>query len=363
MQTLILSKVLQSCGLAVEVICYFEHEHSIVDEFRKAGVNVRLLNLNRNLGSMRFINRLRKEILAVKPDIIHVQYMAPGALPIFAARLAGVKRIFATVHQPYTKSHGKPAKIILRASALLTTKFIAVSQNAEKSWFGTSGLFNETKPHRLHPHHFTIHNAIDGDRINKIISEVSISDLKNELAIPNGIPVIGAVSRLRYEKGVDVLLEAFNLLIRGDEKVHLLLIGTGPDEKKLKDTAKSYGLSSNITFYGETEWEIAMQLIAIMDLVVVPSRFEGFGLIAAEAMAAGKTIVASDTSGLKEVVLHNETGILFPVDNVTALKEAIVKLIPDPQMRKRLGAAGKERVLSNFSLDLYSKKIEALYYL
>ena len=98
-----------------------------------------------------------------------------------------------------------------------------------------------------------------------------------------------------------------------------------------------------------------------MDIVVVPSRFEGFGLTAAEAMSAGKPVVASDTSGLKEVVVNSETGILFPVDDVTVLKEALVKLIAVPQLRSRFGAAGKERVLSNFSFDLYSKKIKALY--
>ena len=127
--------------------------------------------------------------------------------------------------------------------------------------------------------------------------------LKCELAIPAGIPVIGAVSRLRHEKGIDLLLEAFTFLIRSGEKAHLLLVGSGPDEKKLKDTIQTYELNSSVTFYGEAEWERAMQLMAIMDIVVVPSRFEGFGLTAAEAMAAGKPVIASDTSGLKEVVI------------------------------------------------------------
>ena len=90
----------------------------------------------------------------------------------------------------------------------------------------------------------------------------------------------------------------------------------GPDEKKLKDTVQTYGLISSVTFYGEAEWERAMQLMSLMDIVVVPSRFEGFGLTAAEAMAMGKPVVASDTSGLKEVVINDETGILFPVDEV-----------------------------------------------
>ena len=348
-------------GHAVDVICYFEHQNSMVEEFEKSGPIVKLLNLNRNLGSLRLILRLRKEIRNVKPDVVHVQYIAPGALPIIAARLAGIKTVFATVHQPYTKSHGKLAKLSLRVSSLLTTKFIAVSQNAEKSWFGTSGLFDENKPVKLQPYHFTIHNAIDIERIQKIISAVNIDDLKSDLAIPAGIPVIGAVSRLRHEKGIDLLIEAFNQLIKRGVNAHLLLVGNGPDEKTLKDNVQLYGLNSSVTFCGETNWERAMQLMSLMDIVVVPSRFEGFGLTAAEAMAMSKSVVASDTSGLKEVVSDGETGILFPVGDVTALKRALEKLIKDPQMRKRLGVAGKERVLSNFSLDLFSRKIQTLY--
>lgn len=348
-------------GHAVEIICYFEHEAPIVAEFQKAGATIRLLNMDRKSGFLRFVLRLRKEIRIVKPDIVHVQYMAPGALPIVAARLAGVRTIFATVHQPYTKSHGRLAKLFLKTASLLTTRFIAVSQNAEKSWFGTCSLFDESKPLKLQPRHFTIHNAIDIGRINKSVSEVSVTDLKSQLAIPAGIPVIGAVSRLRQEKGIDILLEAFTLLIRSGEKAHLLLVGSGPDEKKLKDIVQADELNSSVTFYGEAEWERAMQLMSLLDIVVIPSRFEGFGLTAAEAMAAGKPVVASDTSGLKEVVINDETGILFPVDEAQALKIALERLIREPNLRERLGNAGRERVISNFSLELFSKKIKALY--
>ena len=78
----------------------------MVEEFQTTGADVILLDMNRNSGSWAVIKRLRKEIRQINPDVVHVQYMAPGALPIIAARLAGVKRVFATVHQPYTNSHG-----------------------------------------------------------------------------------------------------------------------------------------------------------------------------------------------------------------------------------------------------------------
>ena len=361
MQTLSLSNVLMSFGYAVEVICYFEHEASIVREFEKNGIKVNLLNLERETGLLRIILKMRKEIQIKKSDILHVQYMAPGTLPIIAGRLAGVKKVFATVHQPWTTTHGSFSKIILRIGSLLCTKFIAVSVNAEKTWFGNGRLLNAYKPLKLQPHHFTIHNSIDTEKIIKITSGFDIDDLKMRISVPAGITVIGAVSRLKHEKGIDLLIEAFYLLLKCNIKAHLLLVGTGPDEMILKDSVKMYGINHYVTFYGEADWEKAIQLMGIMDIVVVPSRFEGFGLTAAEAMAAGKPVIASETSGLKEIVINDETGILFPVDNIQALEGAIKCLINDTKLRKRFGNAGKSRAETNFSLDLFRKKIKTLY--
>ena len=361
MQTFLLSSVMRSCGHAVCVLCYFEFDDHIVEEFRSTGSKVELLKLDRRVGPLRLISILRKEIRTINPDVVHVQYMAPGELPIIAARLAGVRTVFATVHQPYTKSHGRFSKLMPRTASLLTTKFIAVSQNAEVSWFGSSRLFDENKPLSLQPHHFTIHNAIDSREIQKIANDINKADLKKELNISHRDIIIGAVSRLRQEKGIDTLIKAFSLLTQNYTNIHLLIVGTGPDEEVLKSYVKESGISSQVVFYGQASWERAMELLSIMDIVVVPSRFEGFGLTAAEAMAAGKPVIASNTSGLKEVVCDNQTGLLFPVGDFEALKNSMVKLASDSGLRENLGLAGKERVKKYFSIESFRKKIYALY--
>lgn len=360
-QTLSLSSVLRSCSHVVEILCYFEYDTEILNEFNKTEVNVKLLNLDRKLGFLELILRLEKEIRLISPDVVHVQYMAPGALPIIAVKLAGVKHVFATVHQPYTKSHGRLAKLILKIASLLTTKFIAVSQNAELSWFGCSHLFDENFPSRRQQSHATIHNSIDVKLIQRTIAAVDVKELKEMLSIQEDVPVIGAISRLRYEKGIDLLIEAFNNLAREGAQAHLLIVGSGPDENLLKQRVEDYGLGSRVTFYGEAEWGRAMQLMGIMDMVIVPSRFEGFGLTAAEAMAAGKPVVASDSTGLKEVINDGETGILFPVDDVSALVNALQKLIMDLDLRHRFGSAAEKRIKEHFSLEIFTRKIQALY--
>ncbi len=361
MQTLNLTRALRSSGQMVSLLCYFEYDEAMVREFTETGTEVNLLKMDRKQGLAGLISRLRKEFISQKPGIVHVQYMAPGALPVIAARLAGVRTVFATIHQPYTKEHGKMAKLILRIASLLTTRFMAVSQNAEKSWFGSASLFDEDKPLSSQPRHFTIYNSVDAVRIADITGKTDCRAVRSKFNIPDDVTIIGTVSRLRHEKGTDILIEAFSLLAWERTGIFLLIAGSGPDGDRLKEQADKLGISAITIFYGAAEWDEAISLMSVMDIFVVPSRFEGFGLTAAEAMAAGKPVVASDIFGLKEVVKDNETGILFPVNDAAALKSAISRLLGDPELRARYGKAGRERAAAIFGTELYTRKIKALY--
>jgi len=356
-----LSDILLTLGHKVSLLCFYEFDPMVLEKFKNHGVTVKILHLDRKFSLFKITCLIKREICRIKPDIVHIQYMAPGAIPIIAARLAGINRIVATVHQPYTESHGKLSKIILRTAALLTTKFTVVSLNAENSWFSSATLFDENKPLELQPRHFTIHNAIDIDLIQEIISGTERQALKEELGIFDDKIIIGAVSRLRQEKGIDTLIQAFSLLIPNKENTHLLLVGAGPDEDLLKNQSMKLGISDYVKFYGQASWERSMRFLSVIDIVVVPSRFEGFGLTAAEAMAVGKPVIASDTTGLREIIVHGESGILFPVDDIFALKEAIEQLIENPSLRRQYSNNGLERVKKNFGIDLYKNKIKALY--
>jgi len=333
----------------------------MVHRFEDAGAEVRLLTLNRSIGFLNITIKLLGEIKRISPDVVHVQYMSPGALPIIAARMAGVKKIFATVHQPYTPSHGKLARLILKSAYMLTSRFISVSQNAEISWFGSSNLFNEKIPLRYQPRHFTIHNNVDVERMDKIFSGYDKSKLRNDLGIHADIVVIGVVSRLSYEKGVDILLTAYYKLRKEFQRTHLLIVGDGPDKGNLIDQTSHFGIMDSVTYYGAAEWEKAIQLTRLIDIVVVPSRFEGFGLSAAEAMAAGKPVVASDSFGLKEVVINEETGLLFPAGNSGILKNHLLRLCKDQSLRNTYGENGRKRCESVFGVDKFRRKMGSLY--
>nr|WP_315164768.1 glycosyltransferase family 4 protein [uncultured Flavobacterium sp.] len=316
-QTINLVRALKEAGHRVITACYYEYDPKMVSLFESYGSEVILFSTEGNSRPTGFkailfiLKNIRQVVNSYKPGLIHIQYMAPGAIPIFTARLAGVKKVLATVHQPHTKSHGIFSKIMLRISALFCTAFIVVSKNAEVSWFGSSSLYDNHKALSQQPSHFTVYNAIDIIQIQELALKVDTCKEKEAQQIPSKSFVFGAVSRLRAEKGIDLLLQAFSRLVADNHEVHLHIVGTGPDEKELKTLVAQLNITDKVTFFGEAIWESAMQQMALMDVVVVPSRFEGFGLSAAEAMAMGKPVVASNVFGLKEVVSDGQTGLLF----------------------------------------------------
>jgi len=121
-QTLNLVRTLVDCGYRVTACCYYDHEASMVASMEDAGAKVVLMNLDRAAGLWHLLGKLRQFFCEERPDIVHVQYIAPGLIPILAARLAMVPTVFATAHQP-GRTYGWKAKLLLRSAARLCTSF------------------------------------------------------------------------------------------------------------------------------------------------------------------------------------------------------------------------------------------------
>jgi glycosyltransferase involved in cell wall biosynthesis len=306
------------------------------------------------MGMFALIYRLKKLFKSLNPDIIHVQYLAPGFLPIVAARLAGMETIFATVHQP-GRTHGWKAKILLRTAALLCTAFFCNSKSVEESWFGSSMLFSPFEVTRGR-RHFTIYNAVDAEYINRVTAAVDILAAKKETGAGKG-PIIGVVGRLRSEKGQSIIIEVMPEIIKAVPDAMLMFVGDGPDRECLQALSRQLGVSDHVLWMGQKAHDEAIELLAVMDVVVVPSMFEGFGLAAAEAMAAAKPVVASNVDGLCEIIDDGESGILVPAGDSELLATAIITLLERPELAKSMGQKGYTKVKEKFSLQGFSKAI------
>ncbi len=360
MHTLALSRALVEGGYEVTVCAYHEHDPLMVDELERAGARVRLLGLPRRRGlrgMVRLAAALRKVFHEEQPRFAHVQYMTPGVAPIIAARLCRIPHILATVHVP-GRHYGR--KIWLpRLAARLCDVFLCVSETAERSFFGDSALFDEGLL-RKGRRHFTIHNAVDLEQADVIMASDRPAAKRRELCL-DGHPVVGVVGRLSPEKGQRWLLDAMGKVVQHLPSARLLVVGDGAERETLVAHADKVGLNGRVVWAGKVSREEALVCFGAMDVVAVPSLWEGFGLCAAEAMAFAKPVVASDVDGLREVVSNGQTGRLVPCGDAGAMADALVALLRDPATMQRLGRAGRARAEQFFSARTFADRHRRLY--
>jgi len=183
--------------------------------------------------------------------------------------------------------------------------------------------------------------------------------LRSSLGLPEGAPVVGSVGRFVPYKGYAHLLEAARLVEAAMPGVHWVLVGDGELRGKLEGQRRSLGMEAQVHFPG---WrEDIPDVLALCDLFVLPSLGEHFGRVLIEAMAMARAVVATDAGGVPEIVLHGETGLLVPPAQPKALAEAVLALLEDPGRTARLGAAGRRRAETEFSLPRHVEAVEALY--
>lgn len=166
----------------------------------------------------------------------------------------------------------------------------------------------------------------------------------------------GSVGRLVRVKGYDVLLRAFAPLAREMPQVGLALIGSGREEQGLRALCGELGLQEQVSFCG---WRPgARSLLAAIDVCVFPSRNEAFGLAIAEAMAAGRPVIASAVGGVADVV--DDAAVLVPADDVAALTDALRRVHADANLRQSLGAALHARWQAQFSPQRFVQRLQSL---
>lgn len=358
-QTLNLVRVLISAGYKVTVCCYYEYDEDMVRRFELAGVQVLLMKYERAKGLIRLAIGLVQLFKTANPEIVHVQYLAPGLIPIIAARLAGIRTVFATVHIAGSIAYGRKAKMLLRTAALLCDCFFCVARGTEEFWFGDSAFVNNDNV-RSRRRHFTIYNEVDSDGIAMIVEGSERAALRRSLGIDDQ-PVVGIAGRLTRQKGQAVLLEALSEVIKEYPRVVLLVVGGGPDRERLESKANELGLGGVVRWVGAVPQEKVFELYGIMDIFVMPSLYEGFGLTAAEAMAAGLPVLGTKVEGLSEIIIDGVTGRLLTPGDSHELAVSLVEFIGSPEKRKTMGEKGRERVRELFSGDRFRADILTAY--
>jgi glycosyltransferase involved in cell wall biosynthesis len=172
--------------------------------------------------------------------------------------------------------------------------------------------------------------------------------------------VIAQIGSLIRRKGVDVLLGAFRQLYQSHPGARLILAGDGPDRAQLEALRDQLGLGDEVRFLGDFP-QPGKLLHDVADVVVSASRHEPFGLTLIEAGAFARPVVATDTAGARDILRDGANGLVVPPEDTGALAAALARLLDDPALRTRLGAALRATVQERFTVERYTDAFAEAY--
>ncbi len=230
---------------------------------------------------------------------------------------------------------------------------IAISSVIKKNLMETTNLGEEKII--LHP------NGVDVNKFDP--SKVSGAKVREEFNVKDDELLIGMVARFSPGKGHEEFIEAAGELNKAYNNLKFIIIGEasrGEDEyeKNIKSLAEKYGLH-NLIFAG---FRVDMpEVLAAMDIFVFPSHSEAFGVALVEAMAMEKPSACTNSDGILDICVDNETGLLFEKQNPKDLAEKISRLIDEPELRMKFGKAARKRVLEKFDSEKLMDELVRFY--
>lgn len=286
-----------------------------------------------------------------KIGIVHSHMFHASLVASPVAQLCRVPVVVETPHIREAWRHGwlKGSYFIDRIAGRFVDRYIAVS-HANARYLGEEKRLPARKVQ-------VIHNGCDLRRFSP--NRTPPPGRKRSLGFAESDPVVLMVGRLEEQKGHRVLLDAFSDVVREIPTVRLVCAGEGSLRAQLERQTEMLGLTSNVRFVGfqsnTPEW------LALANLVVLPSFFEGLPLVAIESLAAARPMVATAVDGTAEVIVNEKTGLTVPPGDTKALANAIVRLLTNPAFAAQMASAGRKWVLEEFSTDKQVQETQGLY--
>ncbi len=322
---------------------------SLRSDFERQGIPIHILGQNHGW-DLRGVWRLAALLTRLKPTILHTHLFRGDVFGPPLGALMHVPVRLSTVHNVedrFKKSYFQP---IFKFSYFFDDCVIAISDAVGKALQHYLGLHAEK-----------IKRIYYGFEPESRWANVPEIDFREKFGLSRSDFVIGTIGRICPQKGHSYLIEALNALKDSHPNIKLLLVGAANQagtEELLRSMVRDYDLEKRVVFAGYQD--DVRSVLSALDLFVLPSLWEGFGLVLLEAMSMKKPIIASRVDAIPEVVEDGVQGILVPPADASALKQAIESFAASPALLSKMGSAGPIRV-QRFSAHRALEETVALY--
>ncbi|WP_240507747.1 glycosyltransferase family 4 protein [Algoriphagus faecimaris] len=318
----------------------------VAEALEKEGVEITAIGSFRHPFEWSKYRQVLKIIRSFQPHILHGAVFEGMSMAAIGSFFGNVPlTIFEETSDPQNRS--KMANFLLRIMSSQADALQAISSNVGKYLKEKTGI----KPEKIR----IIPNGVQV-RHNPIKEDVFV--LRDGFSISSDKFIIGFVGRLFDDhKRVSDLIKAIFLL--NNKEIIVLIIGEGKDKNELISLAKSLDILDQFIFVGyqpETS-----SFYELMNVLVIPSAREGFGLVAAEAMLHGLPVIATQVGGLQDIVIDGETGFLVDAYSPDQIAAKINHLIQNPKLCHIMGEKGRQRALENYTAERYCREVEKLY--
>ncbi|MHC4871039.1 MAG: glycosyltransferase family 4 protein [Planctomycetota bacterium] len=314
------------------------------ERFRRHGIPFFDLQSYKSVLQLPF--KFRRLTAEIKPDVVH-SHLFHANLIAKTGLIGRPERILTTCH--IAEKRNLPLRYIAdRLTAFLAEKEICVSNAVKKHQISKTGLKDK--------HFKVIYNGIDCSKFNRTFDT---NKQKEKFNIPDSCPVVGFLGRFSYQKGADIFVKSLGEKILQENNFYSVIAGYGSEESSLYALAESLPKDRKPLFTGQIDKP--EEFLPLLDICVIPSRWEGFGLIAVEAMAAGCRVIASDVDSLPEIISNGTNGLLFTPENHIELAECIHRLLNDKQACSSMLEASKATA-EKFNIDKMSDNYQNIYH-
>lgn len=300
--------------------------------------------------------RLYRIVKSQRIDIVHSQGARADFFARIAAKLAKVPIIISTVQMLVEGYNVGYLKRFLyqtfdRFSERFVDYFLVVSSVLKENMIEVHGI----PPDKI----IKIYNGIETDYYKPVGNEEMRYKIRREFAVNDSDILIASLGRLVWQKGFEYFLHAIPEILREIPDARFILVGDGPLRPELERLAVELGEGDKIIFAGYRS--DVRDVLAALDIVVIPSVLEGFPMITLEAMAMAKPIVAAKIDGITEQITDGINGILTPPKDSSAIAQAIITLINNRGKAKAMGLAARKKVEQEFSVDKMVAETEKVY--